>query len=345
MKSILSAKQAILTIVLVLLAVVSWEFYLRHKGVPVDFDDNDELWAGKRAMVYEPADKATVFIGSSRIKYDLDIPTWEKITGKHAIQLAMVGSSPRPFLSNLANDPKFKGKLIVDVTEILFFNQSPRVDLSPLGGIDYYKNLTPARRASFALDRGLESRFAFLNYNFFSLNALLDHLYIPNRKGVYAGLDFPLGFGSTMFNRQTKMTDRFLADTNLRNKVRGIWGSVSKLDPTPPVKGKALLDIMQSVKNDIDKIRARGGDVLFVRTPSSGPFFMGESKGYPRTVYFDKLLQFTGCKGIFFTDYPALNHFVCPEFSHLTPSDAILYTKGLIDILKTDKQWGLLANN
>ena len=72
-------------------------------------------------MVYESKDKATVFIGSSRIKFDLDIPTWESLTGNHAIQLANVGSSPRPVMEDLANDPNFKGRLVVDVTEGLFF--------------------------------------------------------------------------------------------------------------------------------------------------------------------------------------------------------------------------------
>lgn len=43
-----------------------------------------------------PPDKSTVFIGSSRIKFDLDIDTWEGITGDHAIQLACVGSTPIP---------------------------------------------------------------------------------------------------------------------------------------------------------------------------------------------------------------------------------------------------------
>src|SRR5882757_6439473 len=166
------SKSVILMVLLVLAIVGGWEIYLRSKGIAISYDDGGPLWSDKRAMVYEPADKATVFIGSSRIKFDLDIPTWERITGKHAIMLAVVGSSPRPFLADLANDPKFKGKLIIDVTEVLFFSQSPWVDLSPTGGIDYYKNITPARRASFAIDRGLESRLAFLNYNFFSMNAL-----------------------------------------------------------------------------------------------------------------------------------------------------------------------------
>jgi len=35
--------------------------------------------------------------------------------------LAIEGSCPRPILEDLANDQNFKGKLIVDVTEGLFF--------------------------------------------------------------------------------------------------------------------------------------------------------------------------------------------------------------------------------
>ncbi|MBS1566440.1 MAG: hypothetical protein JST39_18800, partial [Bacteroidetes bacterium] len=58
-----------------------------------------------------------------------------------------------------------------------------------------------------------------------------------------------------------------------------------------------------------------------------------------RKNYWDKLLEVTGCKGIYFSDYPALAHFQCPEFSHLKPTDAVAYTRGLVDILKTEKGW------
>src|SRR5581483_10211984 len=95
MQTNVSGRSAILAVVLVSIFLVSWEIYARHKGVVPDFDDGPELWAHVRGQVYEPADKAVVFIGSSRIKYDLDIPTWESITHTHAIQLAFVASSPR----------------------------------------------------------------------------------------------------------------------------------------------------------------------------------------------------------------------------------------------------------
>jgi hypothetical protein len=342
MKTNWPLNSVVLALVLVIGTVSCWEVFLRNKRVRPDFDDGPELWADKRGMVYQPSNKATVFIGSSRIKYDLDIDTWQSITGTHAIQLAMVGSSPRTMLKDLANDTNFKGKLLVDVTEVLFFNQSPGVSQTPDEAINYYHKRTPAQKASFEIDKMIEPRLVLLNRNFYSLNGLLDHLHIPNRRGVIvAGLDFPVGFAETFYNRQTKMTNTFLRDTTRINKVRRIWASIPKRNPAPPVTGKALDSILLSVKHDIDRIRARGGEVVFLRTPSSGPFLMGENKGYPRNKYWDKLLTVTQCKGIHFNDYTVLNKLVCPEFSHLNRHDAVIYTKYIIDILKKETDWKL----
>jgi hypothetical protein len=341
MKLNLPVKSLLLALALTVSAAVCWELYLRSKGIEPDFDDSPELWANARAMAYEPADKATVFIGSSRIKYDLDIPTWESKTNTRAVQLAMVGSSPRSILADLANDSLFKGRLVVDVTEVLFFNNAPYVLASPEEGINYYKKRTPAQTASFAVDKYLEANLVLLDRDFYSVNGLLNHLYVPNRMGVYAGLDFPVGFGSTRYNRQTKMTASFLADTSRINQVRGIWSMLAKENTAPPIGGKELDSFLASVKQDVEKIKARGGDVVFLRTPSSGPFFMGESMGYPRAKYWDRLLTTTGCKGIYFKDYTALANLVCPEFSHLKPSDAIVYTNGMIAALKQQTDWKL----
>src|SRR5579863_6765575 len=81
-------KAGILAVFFTVIAAASWEIHLRHIGVDTSFDDNRALWAYTRAKVYEPKDRSTVFIGSSRIKFDLDIPLWERLTGDHAVQLA-----------------------------------------------------------------------------------------------------------------------------------------------------------------------------------------------------------------------------------------------------------------
>jgi hypothetical protein len=66
---------------------------------------------------------------------------------------------------------------------------------------------------------------------------------------------------------------------------------------------------------------------------------MGEQQGFPREKYWDKILKVTGCDGIHFTDYDVIAHFQCPEFSHLKPSDAVIFTKNLVQIMEKDKGW------
>ncbi len=335
-------------LLIVIAAVISWELYLRNKGVTKDYDDGPPLWSDKRAMVYEPADKATVFIGSSRIKYDLDVATWQTITGEKAVQLAVEGSTPLLVLENLGNDKNFKVNLIVDITEPVFFSSfSPR-DAETIKNINFYKDRTPAQKASFPLNHALESQFVFLDKYNFSLSGMLDQLQIPSRKGVFMMPVFPRDFNRNTFDRQSKMSDKFLKDTTLQNKVTAIWSFFAEMGKSmPPLSEETITGILTRSKAAIDKIKARGGTVLFVRTPSSGPMGIGESMGFPRDKFWNRLLSFTDCPGIHFTDYPAISHFICPEWSHLSPQDAIVFTKHFIDILDKEKGWKFskLASN
>lgn len=334
------AKTAVLTLFIVSVSVISWELYLRNKGVLKAYDDGPALWADKRAQVYEPPGKATVFIGSSRIKYDLDIGTWQTITGEKAIQLAEEGSSPMLVLEDLANDEKFRGKLIIDITEPLFFSPFAPRDEETIKNINFYKDRTPAQRAGFVLNSFLESNFIFLDKDFLSLNAMLDELQVPSRKGVFTFPLFPIDFDRPNFDRQARMSPKFLADTNLQNQVKGVWSFFAEMGKgMPSLPDAAITGILNRAKASTDKIKARGGQVVFVRTPSSGPMGVGENMGFPREKFWNRLLSVTECPGIHFMDYPAIAHFVCPEWSHLGSRDAVVFTGHLIDILEKEKGW------
>lgn len=319
-------KAGLLALVIVLLFFTFWEYHLRSQGLGISYDDGGPLWSDKRSQVYVPSDKATVFIGSSRHKFDLDIHTWQSVTGEKAIQLAFEGTSPLLALDDLANDTLFKGKLVIDVTEGLMFSLAPYYAMRIKGALGYYKKMTPTQRFSFQVNHVLESQLVFLDKDFFSLHALLSKK-IPARKGFMGEPDFPVEFGRVTFDRQDKMTDRFVHDTTLQNKVKGIWGLLSKMAASAPPPAKQQIDsIFAVVKTDIDKIRSRGGQVLFVRSPSTGPFREGEKMAFPRQLFWDRILASTGSPGIHFDDYPSLSQFQCPEFSHLTPADAVTYT-------------------
>jgi len=337
------SKAALLAVLLLFAFILIWEFYWRSKGFVPTFNDDKALWAIKRAEVYQPADKATVFIGSSRIKFDLDIPTWRKVTGEDAVQLALVGTSPRKLLQDLADDENFKGKLVLDITEVLFFSQNMMFHKSANESISFYAKQTPTEKLSSWINIGLESQLAFLEERRFSLNTLLDDLELPNRPGVMAWPAFPKGFEWNTFDRQTYMSDMFLSNPADINRQTTIWTMLSK-SPEPPVTGEALQAIFDEVKTAVDKIRSRGGKVIFVRTPSSGPFWQGEQMGYPREKYWDALIKYVNVEGLHFKDYPGTADMICPEWSHLSPADAVIYTHHLINLLK-QTDWFSVAHS
>lgn len=167
------AKAAVLAVLLIITFLALWEAYWRSKGFPISYNDDKDLWSTQRKQVYQTSDNATVFIGSSRIKFDLDVPLWKELTGNHAIQLSCVGTSPRPLLHDLANDNNFKGRVIVDITEGLFYGRNTkRTEKSAIERIEYFKKWTPAQRISAAINYPLESSFVFLDEEKFSLEAL-----------------------------------------------------------------------------------------------------------------------------------------------------------------------------
>ena len=178
-------KSAIAASLIILLFIIFWEYYWRSKGYVISYNEDKVLWANNRKKVYLPKDQATVFIGDSRIKFDIDLPTWKALTGEEAVQLALVGTSPKPVLINLANDEHFRGKVIMGASEAAFYALDNALrERSAREGIEYFKSETPAQKLNASIDFLLESKFVFLEEGKFGLNNLLTELNIPNRQGV-----------------------------------------------------------------------------------------------------------------------------------------------------------------
>jgi hypothetical protein len=84
----------------------------------------------------------------------------------------------------------------------------------------------------------------------------------------------------------------------------------------------------------VEKLRARGGKVVFVRLPVSGGLKALEDRTTPRHQTWDPLLQGTGAPGIYFEDFPELAGFNCPEWSHLSAGDSVEFSKRLVPHLR-----------
>jgi len=91
----------------------------------------------------------------------------------------------------------------------------------------------------------------------------------------------------------------------------------------------------------VDKNQARGGEVIFTRTPSPAAFLMGENMGFPKTKYWINYWRQTGCHAFILPTTRCLA-MICPENSHLSPAGSVVYTQSLISILQKENGWAFI---
>jgi hypothetical protein len=336
------AQLAVICLALVALLALGWESACREMGYRPTLNDTADLWASRRVLLDENPNR-TVLIGSSRMLFDFDMDVYESAMGERPLQLATVGSNPLPYLEDFASSPKFSGTVIVGVVPYLYFAPGGPPVKNPLGYLDRYRNWSPSQRMGHHLGVLLERRLAFLQQEDLTLNQLLLRLKIPNRPSAKVGPELPPYFYEVDLERQGGMTDAAERDAALQKRIQNIW--IPLFTPPPPAQGttpaqvraevdKAAESILQRTQESVEKIRARGGHVVFVRFPSSGGLRELENKITPRGTYWDRVLKVSSAPGIHFEDHAELSDFDCPEWSHLSKKDAVLFTGRLIPHFK-----------
>lgn len=321
----------------VLASTATWEWYCRAIGRELSYPSTKGLWNQERQKIEENP-SGTVIIGSSRVLFGIDLDVWKEEMGERPIQLSLEGSSPLPALKHLSRDDSFKGTLLVGVTPDLFFTpENSRAWGRTNQHVAYYSDETPAQKLSHKINMLLESKLVFLDEDQLGLESLLKQVDIPNRAGVMTFPIFAYHFTKLSEYRQRSMTQAFLASKELQQQQANVWASFAKMDTLPPIAGPKLMELLDTVKVATDRITKRGGKVLFVRMPSTGGNLARETAKFPREAYWDKLLAHTKTRGYYFSDYPTLAGFDCPEESHLSPADARTFTRNLLEIIKTDK--------
>jgi hypothetical protein len=333
---------AVVITIVVIAATAAWELYARALGYAPTINDNEDLWVMARRKV-QP--ESIVILGDSRAWFDCDLDEFQKGLGKRPIQLAMAGSTTYPALADLADDKNFHGTIICSFVPMLFFAPpgSPPMERAEKN-LKRFHNQTPAQRVSEYLGIWLEERVAFLKPDDLSLGGLLNRLPIPNRRGARVPPVFPPYFQSEDRERRARMWEKCAEPgSELAKRIQQIW--LPLFTPPPPpsyVPPDVFMAQMKQgiqkrfadVTGAIEKIRARGGKIVFVRFPHSGGLKELEDKIMPRQQSWDPLLQMTKAPGIYYSDYPELSGFNCPEWSHLSAGDSVEFSKRLVPHLR-----------
>jgi hypothetical protein len=207
-----------------------------------------------------------------------------------------------------------------------------------------YHNQTPAQRVSQYLAFPLEEHVAFLKQGDLTLDELLKKAPIPNRPGALVPPRLPPYFETVDRERRARMWDECARPgSELATRIQQIW--IPLFTPPPPPTyipkeqfmakiGEAIQARFRNTAAAVEKIRSRGGKIVFVRLPHSGGLKELEDRGTPRPQTWNPLLKMTGAPGIYYSDFPELSGFNCPEWSHLTAGDSVEFTKRLVPHLR-----------
>jgi hypothetical protein len=309
-----------------------WEAYWRAFGVHPSTRNSYGLWSMQRRRIDTGEGNATVLLGSSRVYFDVQLPVWQRLAGKAPIQLSYEGTSPMTAIEDLAADANFTGHLLVGVAPDLFFEGGGRAE----GAAKYFHKESPAQRAGQWLSMNLvEPLFAFDDPDF-ALATVLKRQAWPPRPGRYWSMDVRK-LSVTDRSRNTHLWSKVSTDLKYRELTRDIWRedfATYPGDPTPEEEMKGAQEQIQRMVKAMELLRAHGVQVLFVRPPTEGPYLAYEEQHFPRARTWDVLLAATHAPGIYFQDYPQMQGYELPEWSHMTQPEAERFTAALYGIIE-----------
>jgi len=308
------------------------EAFWRHKGYLPSITDGKLLWGFWRDKVYsEELVKKIVILGGSRAQLGLtpDI-LHRKFPRFAAIHLAVDGTPPLAIFKDLAEDARFDGIIVCSMLTGWFSESAlqiarPWVDhyYSEFSGYGIVDKL-----ANMKIQIWLQKRFVIFSSELNLMNQI-------KSKRLFSSHSRP----NYLYMRPDRYRPAYYYDRltpgqllQLRKKIvrRDLNGEI-------PVRVMSEKEFRAVLTNQIaplvKKLNEKGGEVVFVRMPTTDVSWYNLEKMYPKAKYWDKIRMFTDAYTIHFKDYKTLSGFRCPDTSHLDVTDAPIFTSNFADIL------------
>jgi hypothetical protein len=167
------------------------------------------------------------------------------------------------------------------------------------------------------------AKYAAFTDDSYRLSVLLQRLDRGTRAGTRGPYETPWKTHAIELDRQSWLWPRLATDPYLNAQTRYFW---MQAGGRPPVPDEIVEMTLARSAAAVRAIRARGGDVIFVRPPSVGILRENEDRRIARQRGWDRLLARTGAAGVYADDDPFMRHLLPAELSHLTRTCATVYT-------------------
>jgi hypothetical protein len=212
------------------------------------------------------------------------------------------------------------------------------------GALAYTRKESPSQRIGQWLSMHLIEPYLAFDDPDFSLERVLARQPWPPRPGR-PWLSQARKLSEHEADRNTYLWSKVETDPQYRELARSIWRQRFQAAAAPPPAElrKTIQEQIGRMAKAVAKLRARGVQVLFLRSPSDGEYRPWERRLFPRAQTWDALLAASGAPGIHFEDYPELQGYYLPEWSHMTRAEAERYTVALYGVIERDF-WGAHAD-
>ncbi len=296
-------------------------------------------WAEERRVLDDPDhDVRVVLIGSSRILWASDLDILEAELGTRPLQLALPGTSPALFFEDIVNNTDFDGVVLIGVTPLLF-NQ---INTGVFGGdaLDRYHNESPSQWIGARLHNQLSEHVGFLDESFSIFELMERYTDFPDRPGATNVHGFGWKLGNFYADRQTDMWAPVEIPGSFDNvQVTNFWlfqGGLSR----PPPPEEAITGMKEGAiaffTPLVEQFRERGGEVVFVRMPSSGRYFEAETGINHRDTMWLPMMEGIGAPWVNTMDHPELStDLEIPEWSHFDRASQDLWSARIVPYLET----------
>lgn len=274
--------------------------------------DDKALWAQQRARLERHASDAIVLLGASRVQLGISLDTMRRLFPRHVVgQLAIDGTPPVEVLRDLAADESFRGTVVMGASPAQFERRTWR-SAEPF--VEYYHQRW---RPDDHLDRHIRSGLQT------TLVMLRPDLAVPRLvAGLIRAGELPgPSYLETRTDRSRLADYQNLPDldTHRHHRIERRRRIARSRSPSPP--SEWLRDAL-AVDAMAQRITKRGGEVTFVRFPTTGEHWEIDQTTYPRAQYWDRFAARASAHTIHFRDVPGMRKLKCPDTSHVDRRDA-----------------------
>lgn len=335
-------RQLVLAVVTLLAVIVGIEWQLFARGYLPTVEDSMARWIHLRQRANALGERALVLVGASRIQLGVDLPTLRARSGREPVQLAIDGSSYLPVLRGLADDPEFKGSVIVDYYDATLAASPGKIEsgyvyqqkfeqyaLRPISG-RIEERLSELLHENITAYSDGGRPFDAVRARLFTREERRQYLItLPDRsrRADYSQVDMPAFYHARVALMLTGVSGWNPSAPETAAKLAQAARAVQ------PDNGTAFDANLQAVGEMVVKIRARGGEVYFVVMPTSGLVREIEQRRYPHEKFMDRFIAATGARLVRSAESVPLRNFQCPDGSHLDTRDRVRFTQALSDEL------------